>query len=116
VTGPGPLLHSAVVDRLLPLAGLAVLLASVIYLLCVWRADAIPLACFGLAAVVMYTLHSQLVSVDRYLLVVLVPYVALAHLARRGWTGRGVVAGFMYVGAGIQWLLYAEFVTGNWVG
>lgn len=114
VTGPGPLGHSTVVDHLLPLAGLAVLLAAVIYLLCVWRADAIPLAGFGLAAVVMYTLHSQLVSVHRYLLVILVPYVALAHLARRGRPGRGVVAGVLYVGAGLQWLLYAWFVTGNW--
>ncbi|HEX2075512.1 MAG TPA: mannosyltransferase family protein [Geodermatophilus sp.] len=115
-SGQQPVGPADLQDHVLPLAGLAVLAASTVYLLLVWRGNGVPLAAFGAAALIMFTLNSNVISVHRYLLPVIATNVALVHLAQRGWWGRSGLYGWMFAGVGLQSLLYALFVSGSWAG
>ena len=114
--GTEPFTNVVLVDQVLPLAGLAVLLATSTYLLVALRGRGVPLAVYGYATFVMITLNGNLVAVHRYLLPALGVYVALAVLAGRGPRGRLLVAAHVWVGLLLQAVLFAMFVATMWAG
>ncbi|AHH99603.1 mannosyltransferase family protein [Kutzneria albida] len=103
-------------DRLLPLPYLAVTAASSVYLLVVRRSAAVPLAAFGFASIVMFTLNSNLISVYRYLLPCITIYIALAELVGRRPSWRYPVYGLLVCGGAFQVALVATFVCYRWAG
>ncbi|MBB5957642.1 hypothetical protein FHS29_004237 [Saccharothrix tamanrassetensis] len=105
-----------VLSHLLPLVGLVVLLASSVYTFVALRKDGIPLAAFGLASFVMFTLNSNVVSVHRYLLPCLVIYVAMVLAAQRKRALRPVLYGWMYTTSLVQAAVFLFFVAGIWAG
>jgi len=116
LTGRLPLDHLVLVDHLLPLGALIVLVTASVYVLVVLRGDGVPLGVFGLLSFWMYSAEGTLVSVHRYVLPCLVIYVALVLAAQRTPRFRPVLAGFMYLGALSQGVLYLMFVSGAWAG
>ncbi|MEV0676121.1 mannosyltransferase family protein [Actinosynnema sp. NPDC050436] len=104
------------ISHLLPVFGLVVLLASSVYAFVALRGDGVPLAGFGLASFVMFTLNSNVVSVHRYLLPCLVIYLAMAVAAQRRPALRPVLYGWMYATTLVQAAVYLLFVTGQWAG
>lgn len=112
----GPFPNQLVVDQILPLTGLALLLAASGYLLRVWGRDGIPLAGFGVASFVMFTLNSNTISVHRYLLPCLVLYVAgVVFLGRRPWR-RWLLPPVLYASVMLQAVLFAVFTANQWAG
>ncbi|RKT52998.1 mannosyltransferase family protein [Saccharothrix australiensis] len=105
-----------VLSHLLPLVGLVVLLASSVYVFVALRKDGIPLAAFGLASFVMFTLNSNVVSVHRYLLPCLVIYVAMVLAAQRRRALRPVLYGWLYTTTLVQAAVFLFFVAGIWAG
>ena len=116
VTGDAAFTNHTFVDQVLPLAGLAGLVTASGYLVVVLRGDGVPLAGFGAAALVMFTLNSNLVSVHRYVLPCLTIPVAAALLAARHPTARPVLLGAAYVGVLLQSALVVLFVSNQWAG
>ncbi|GAB3478077.1 mannosyltransferase family protein [Amycolatopsis cihanbeyliensis] len=125
------------VSHVLPMIGLALVLAASCYLIgCVLRdrrprgpaAEAlplaqradrtapVPLAVFGLVSIVMFTLNSNVVSVHRYVLPCLTLYLALATLAQRSQALRPVAYVTLYAGGLLQAMLFASFISGQWAG
>lgn len=104
----------AVVNFLLPLVGLGLLLASSIY--AYWKLHDIPLALFGIASLVLFSLNSNSVSVHRYLLPTLVLYVAVAHIASVKQAWRYVFAGIVYCSILLQAVLTLLFVNDFFAG
>lgn len=116
LTGRIPFTNTVLVDQILPLAGLAVLLAASAYLMWALRGRGVPLGLYGIATALMITLNSNLVAVHRYLLPAVVIYVALVVLAERNRIGRPVVAAHLYLGVLIQGVLFALFTANAWAG
>ncbi|NUT99501.1 MAG: hypothetical protein HOY78_46580, partial [Saccharothrix sp.] len=71
-------------------------------------------ALFGVAAAVMLSLNSNLVSVHRYVLPLLVVYVGLTVLFARRPVARPVVFGLLFTHMLAFGFLYSMFVSGNW--
>ncbi|MEU4804893.1 mannosyltransferase family protein [Actinosynnema sp. NPDC023587] len=105
-----------VLSHLLPTVGLIVLLASSVYAFVALRKDGIPLAAFGLASFVMFTLNSNVVSVHRYLLPCLVIYVVMVLAAQRRPALWPVLHGWLYLSTLVQSAIFLLFVSGNWAG
>jgi hypothetical protein len=116
LTGQLPLDHWILVNHLLPVIGLAVLVATSAYAIGVMRGPGIPLGLFGIASVVMFTLNSNLVSVHRYLLPCVVIYLAMVHATERFRTARPAVFGYLYLSSLVQAVLMVFFVSGVWAG
>jgi hypothetical protein len=114
--GDTPTTLLTVVDRLLPLLALAVLLAASVYLLVVLRGDGVPLAAFGLASFLMFTLNGNLTSVHRYVLPCVSLYLAAAVLAARRPAVRPVLQALLYPAVLLQGALFALFVSNHWAG
>ncbi|MBL8160199.1 hypothetical protein JNJ66_07140 [Candidatus Saccharibacteria bacterium] len=113
---PVPFDEGIFVNLLLPMIGLMVLFAAAVYSLWYKRKAGIPLAVFGILAMVMFSLNSNLISVNRYLLPCIVIYIAILHLSlRRGWL-RPVTYGCIYVGILLQAYLYILFVNNYFAG
>ncbi|MFI9817441.1 mannosyltransferase family protein [Saccharothrix variisporea] len=110
----GPLDAVQVVDHVLPVVALTVVLAVSVYLVVELRGQGVPLALFGVAALVMLSLNSNLVSVHRYVLPLLVVYVGLTVLFARRPAARPVVFGLVFTHMLAFGFLYASFVSGNW--
>ncbi|GFG67941.1 hypothetical protein MKUB_54310 [Mycobacterium kubicae] len=75
------------VNYAIPLLCIALLLASSIYLIWVYRGKGVPLGIFGLCAIVFFTINNSFVAVHRYSLPCLGIYIALgliyAHYRKR---------------------------------
>jgi hypothetical protein len=112
----GPLTNQNLVDHLLPGAALLMLAAMSLYLLHALRGAALPLAIFGLASIVMFTLNSNIISVHRYVLPCLSIYLGLALLTERRPTLRPAVYGLMFTHTLVLGFLYSAFVAGTWSG
>jgi hypothetical protein len=116
VTGRIPFTNTVLVDQILPLVGLAVLIAASTYLTWALRGRGVPLGLYGIATALMITLNSNLVAVHRYLLPAVVVYVALVVLVERNRIGRPVVAAHLYLGVLVQGVLFALFTANAWSG
>ncbi|MGW4111712.1 mannosyltransferase family protein [Actinosynnema sp. NPDC004786] len=103
-------------SHILPLTGLAVLVAASVYVVVALRRDGLPLAGFGLASFVMLTLNSNVVSVHRYLVPCLVIYLAMVLAAERRPALRPVLHGSLYASTLVQGSIYLLFVAGFWAG
>jgi hypothetical protein len=105
-----------VVNIALPLASLGLIIASSTYILMKYRQKLLPLAVSGYLAVIMFTLNSNLVSIHRYTITLLVASIGLAlfFAARRHGYVYLIVAAL--VGVSIQFLLYSRFITGVFAG
>lgn len=110
----GPIHAVHLVDHVLPLIALTVVLAVSVYVVVELRGEGVPLAVFGLAAVVMLSLNSNLVSVHRYVLPLVVVYVGLTVLFDRRRAARPVVYGLLFTHTLVFGFLYAMFISGNW--
>ncbi|WP_448623408.1 hypothetical protein [Geodermatophilus sp. URMC 64] len=115
-TGDTPTTLLTVVDTVLPLLALAVLLAASVYLLVVLRGDGVPLAAFGVASFVMFTLNGNLTSVHRYVLPCVSLYLAAEVLAARRPAVRPVLQAVLYPAVLLQGALFALFVANHWAG
>lgn len=104
------------ISHILPLFGLAVLVALSVYLFAALKKDGIPLAAFGLASFVMFTLNSNVVSVHRYLLPCVVIYVAMVVAAQRKPALKPALYGWMYASSLVQTGVFLLFVAGIWAG
>jgi hypothetical protein len=111
-----PIGNWALISHIIPMIGLAVLLIASVYLWYRLRAQAIPLALFGIASIVMFTLNSNVVSVHRYLVPCIVIYVAMAVAAERSARLKPVMYGLMFAHALTQAFIYSLFISGNWSG
>jgi hypothetical protein len=116
LTGRIPFTNAVLVDQFLPLIGLAVLLATSVYLVWALRGRGVPLALYGLTTGIMITANGNLVAVHRYLLPALVVYVAIAVLAERTRVGRPLAAAYLYGGVLLQAILFALFTANAWAG
>lgn len=111
-----PVDNWTLISHVIPMIGLTVLLLASVYLWHRLRAQAIPLALFGIASIVMFTLNSNVVSVHRYLLPCIVIYVAMAVAAERSTRLKPVMYGLMFAHALTQAFIFSLFVSGNWSG
>lgn len=105
-----------VVDSVLPLVALTALLSASVYLLVALRGDGVPLALFGVASFLMFTLNGNLTSVHRYVLPCVSIYLAAEVLMSRRPTARHVVEGLLYPAVLMQGALFALFVSNQWAG
>ena len=107
--------YEAFINYGLPLASLALVLASSVYILYRLRSRGIPLFIFGILSLVMFTVNSNVVSVHRYALACICLYIAVALLPHRTWITRGVVAACA-VSFGVQLFIFAKFANGMFGG
>jgi hypothetical protein len=103
-------------SHVLPVLGLVLLFAASVYLLVVLRSKGVPLALFGVATIIMLTMNSNVVSVHRYLLPVLVLYLALVLITERRPKLRPTVYVVLYANSLLQAALFVSFISGNWTG
>lgn len=101
------------VNFVLPVVAILMTIAASIYSFV--RIKNIPLGIFGLVAVVVFTINSNVVSVHRYLLPIFITYLALAHLTQYRRL-RPFVLTSVYVGVLLQMLLLALFVVNIFAG
>jgi hypothetical protein len=80
IVGLRPIDNDLIVNNIIPLACLSLLIAGAFYYLFVSKKRNIPLGAFGLAAVIMFTLNSNVVSVHRYTLPCIVIYLFLSSV------------------------------------
>jgi hypothetical protein len=106
----------ALFNNALPFIGLVLLFVASVYFFSVLRSKGLPLALFGIATIVMLTMNSNVVSVHRYLLPVLVLYLALVLLAERRPKLKPTVYVVLYANSLLQAGLFLSFVSGNWTG
>ncbi|HZM64468.1 MAG TPA: hypothetical protein VFB59_05015 [Candidatus Saccharimonadales bacterium] len=109
-----------IVNTLFPLFSLAVLVTASIYAIIVARQKQsevlLPLGLFGLAAMVLFTLNNNIVSVHRYVLPCLVVFVAIAHMyAKKAWA-RPFVWAFIALCATQQIVLFLLFTARRFAG
>lgn len=104
------------ISHIIPMIGLGTLLVTSAYIFYKLREPAIPLALFGVASLVMFTLNSNVVSVHRYLLPCVVIFVAIAVAAERSARLRPVMYGVLFAHAITQAFIYSLFIAGNWAG
>lgn len=104
-----------VTEQILGLVALAVLLASSGYLLFRLRANGIPLAAFGVASFVMFTVNSNVIAAGRYVLPCVTVYVAVLMWAQRRPKRAATVGGLCAASAVAQAALFVVFTLGYWV-
>lgn len=109
----GTMTNAIIFYDLLPLLSLSVLLVASIGVLVLRGRDGIPLAGFGLVAIVMLSLNSNLRSVHRYVMVVFVLYLAAIMLVDRHPRTRSVLHGLVYAGILLQGWWYYLYVTSS---
>lgn len=106
------------VNFLIPLSGLAILLAGSIYLICAKlpRRIGIPLGVFGFVSMIFVSLNSNLISVNRYLLPCLGIYIFISLLSSRSKYLHTLFYICSYVGILLQAYLLILFVNGYFAG
>jgi hypothetical protein len=105
-----------VVSHILPMVALLVLLIASGYVYYVYRGEGVPLAGFGIASIVMFTLNSNVVSVHRYALPCAVIYIAMATAAERSTRLKPVIYGMILSHTLLMAFLYSLFIAGSWSG
>ena len=104
------------VNILLPLLLIGLLIAASVYLI-KKRGLYLPLGVYGLLAVVLFTLNSNIVSVHRYILTVLTLNIALLVFALpKIQMYRIPLTIFIVISAGIQFWLYWLFIGSTFAG
>jgi hypothetical protein len=109
------------VNYLLPLAGIALLLISSLILLAHYgtrryKGIGIPLGVFGIVCAIFFSLNSNLISVDRYLLPCLSLYICGGLLGVK-YPGVKYILGLMiYLGLLLQAYLFILFINGYFAG
>lgn len=101
-------------SHIMPMTSLFVMVVASGYLLWRLRSKAVPLAAFGAASLVMLTLNNNVVSVHRYVLPLLVVYVAMAVAAEHSAKLKHVAHGLVLTHTFLQAILFMLFVTGAW--
>ncbi|MEV6910232.1 hypothetical protein [Amycolatopsis sp. NPDC051071] len=114
--GETPMTEWLLINKVLPFAGLILLLASSVYVFVALRSKGLPLALFGIASIVMLTVNSNVISVQRYLLPCLVLYVALVLFGERNPRLRLGVHVVLYANSLLCAVLFLRFATGSWTG
>lgn len=107
--------HDIFINHLLPVISLFVLGCCSLYLTLKQRGKYIPLGIFGLAAIVMFTLNSNVVSVHRYVLPCLTIPIALALVIKGKYQFIGLL-GICLCGSALQLLLLSLFIGNTFVG
>ncbi|AHH98460.1 hypothetical protein [Kutzneria albida] len=103
-------------NTILPLVGLALLVLASCYLVRALRGPGLPLALFGAASLVMFTLNSNLVSVYRYLLPCLGLYLAVAVFVRRKPSWSALLIPLFALSLGVQATMMTLFTVLKWAG
>ncbi|MEV4316589.1 mannosyltransferase family protein [Actinocrispum sp. NPDC049592] len=111
-----PVGNWALISHVIPIVGLGILLLAAWWMLRAHRGAGVPLAIFGIAAMVMFTLNSNVVSVHRFLLPCIVIYLAMATAAERGPRLRAAMGGLMATHTLLMAFLYCLFIMGIWSG
>lgn len=106
------------VNNTFPLFTLGVLGATSLYAFFIKAKQRIflPLGVFGLAAIIMFTLNSNVVSVHRYILPCIVTYLVLAYAYNRFLWVKSFVPLFTILCVLGQALLFTLFVSGRFAG
>ena len=109
------LTYDVFINKFLPLTAIAALLTCAIYCLVRLRSRGVPLFLFGVSAIVLFTLNSNVVSVHRYVLPCIVIYIAAALFYQRGW--RAIVLWLAVAGClALQLYLYVKFLNDIFAG
>lgn len=118
LSGRGSFTERAFIDSVLPMVSLVVLLVASTRAIADRRAarPMLPLGIFGLASTVMFTLNSNVVSVHRYGLPMLVIYIVFVAFVAQAGGGRVVLTGFTLLGVGLQSNLYILFISSRFAG
>lgn len=117
ITTPIPMDSGVIVNTLLPLSAVAIMISSSIYAIFRMRTTPIlPLAIFTLLAVVMFSLNSNLVSVHRYALPVLLPYIVLIYLTTKNQPRVYIGIALLYASIILQTYLFVLFVNSYFAG
>lgn len=109
------------VNYLLPLAGIAILLLSSLLLTTALKTKkdkgiGIPLGLFGIVCAIFFSLNSNLISVDRYLLPCLSLYICGGLLAAKYSGARYIIGALAYSGILLQAYLLIFFVNSYFAG
>ena len=115
VIGLRPVDNDILVNHALPIVCLLILAISSLYLIFKFKNKYIPLGIFGLAAIVMFTLNSNVVSAHRYVLPCLTTYIAIALLIKGKFKNIILIA-ICLVSVTIQLLLYFNFISNIFAG
>jgi putative flippase GtrA len=104
------------VKFIVPAASLLILIVASVYAVLVKDRRFLPLGVFGLAAVIFFTLNSNVVSVHRYVLPCIVIYLVGGHLAQQHTKLRIPLAFACYCGVLLQVFLYILFIMHSFTG
>ncbi len=109
------------VNYLLPLMGIGLLLATSLILITKfsskeYKGIGIPLGIFGIVCAIFFSLNSNLISVDRYLLPCISLYICAALLTSKHQGMIYIVGTLAYVGVLLQGYLLIFFVNNYFAG
>jgi len=107
--------YEVFINYALPLACVLVLIISSVYILVKLGSKAIPLFVFGILAIVMFTLNSNVVSVHRYILGCLPIFIAVTLLGRQKLQ-RYLIITACLLSVLIQLFIYIKFANGIFAG
>jgi hypothetical protein len=116
ITTAAPFDHGIAVNYLIPLMGIVLLGIAGLYSLRYKDKKGAPLFIFSVAAIIMFSLNSNLVSVHRYLLPCLVIYIAIVHFCTFKQWLRPLFYISLYIGVMLQTYLYILFNSGYFAG
>lgn len=107
-----------VVNTMIPLFSLVALGTASVYAIVARHKNQalLPLGLFGLAAMVMFSINNNIISVHRYVLPCLVIYIVAAYTySRNEWT-KLLVGAFLFVGFAQQIMLFLLFTGARFAG
>jgi Gpi18-like mannosyltransferase len=113
--GLRPFDNDLLINHILPIISLFILGVSSLYLLIKQKGKSIPLGIFGLAAIVMFTLNSNVVSAHRYILPCLTIYIALIY-STKGKYQQTILACLCLAGIITQLFLFSLFISNIFAG
>ena len=111
-------IKSALIDYALPLYSIFMILITSIYALVKKEKAFYPLAIFGFAAIIMFSLNSNLISVNRYALSAISQFFIIGkfYTDRRTIPRKILVGAFIIINLIICLGAYYGFITGEFVG
>ena len=109
---------TAFVDFGLPLYSMGVVLITSVYVLIKRQRALVPLALFGFAAIIMFSLNSNLISVNRYAISVISQFIIIPYFSsinNKTWR-KILVASFIIINLITCFIAYYGFITSEFVG
>ncbi|MNR02777.1 hypothetical protein D3C85_1186430 [compost metagenome] len=103
------------VNYALPLAAITAIAGSSLYLLLKLKSEGVPLFVFGIFAIILFTLNSNVISVHRYALACIVLYIAVGLINKTG-NLRILLSGGILCSLSIQVFLYSRFIQTVFAG